>query len=66
MPKNFRQIQKILIKNGFKEQANRGKGGHRFFYNPTTNKKVTVPSHSGDIGIGLEKTIWKQAGLNIQ
>lgn len=64
MSKNFRQIRKILLQNGFNELSKRGKGGHIMFHNPTTGRKVTIPSHSKDIGIGLEKEIWKQAGLN--
>ncbi|MGV2876421.1 type II toxin-antitoxin system HicA family toxin [Macrococcus capreoli] len=63
MPKTYRQIRKILLKHGFIELSRRGKGGHVMFYNPTNKRKVTLPSHSGDVGLGLEKAIWKQAGL---
>lgn len=66
MPKNFRQIRRILLKNGFIEMPKRGKGGHIMFFNPVTKRKLTLPSYSKDIGVGLEKEIWKQAGLDNQ
>lgn len=36
------------------------------FFNPVTKRKLTLPSHSKDVGVGLEKEIWKQAGLDDQ
>ena len=61
MPKTVRQIMKILTKNGFVEKGQRG--SHIKMYNKETNKTAIVPNHKGDVKLGTEKSIWKQAGL---
>lgn len=61
MPKTVREVLKILKKNGFvKIDQN---GSHMKMYNPETKKTTMVPNHKGDIPIGTEKNIWRQAGL---
>ncbi|KAF1297325.1 toxin HicA [Enterococcus sp. JM4C] len=62
MPKTAREVLKILKKNGFiKINQN---GSHIKMYNPKTNKTAIVPIHIGDIPLGTERNIWKQANLN--
>lgn len=61
MPKSAREILNILKKNGFKKIDQNG--SHIKMYNSATKKTTIVPSHSGDVPIGTEKNIWKQAGL---
>lgn len=61
MPMTAREMRKYLEINGF--ILSRTKGSHMFFENPKTNKKTTVPNHSGDLKKGLENAILKQAGL---
>ncbi|EOH95773.1 hypothetical protein UAY_03199 [Enterococcus moraviensis ATCC BAA-383] len=61
MPKSAREIVKILKKNGFvKTDQN---GSHVKMYNPITHHTTIVPMHTGDVPIGTENAIWKQAGL---
>ena len=56
-----REIEKILLKNGFflKRQA----GSHRIFYNPKTERLVVVPFHSREIPRGTLKSIIRQSDL---
>lgn len=61
MPKSVREVLKILKKSGFEKVDQNG--SHIKMYNPTTKKTTIVPNHKGDIPIGTEKNIWKQAGL---
>lgn len=61
MPKTVREVVKILKKNGFyKVDQN---GSHMKFFNSQTKRTTIVPNHKGDIPIGTENNIWKQAGL---
>lgn len=61
VPKTVREVVKILKKNGFNKIDQNG--SHMKFYNRETKRTTMVPSHKGDIPIGTEKEIWKQAGL---
>lgn len=61
MPMTAREMRKYLESQGF--VLKRTKGSHMFFENVETNKKTTVPNHSGDLKKGLENAILKQAGL---
>lgn len=56
-----REIEKILLKNGF--YAARQTGSHRIFYNSKTEKVVAVPFHSGDLARGTTRSIIKQSDL---
>lgn len=62
MPKTAREIIKILKQNGFVQVKNNA-GSHQKYFNPETNRTVSVPVHSGDIKTPTEKSIFKQAGL---
>ena len=52
---------KLLKKNGFVEV--RQVGSHKQFVNKETGRKTTVPFHVGDLTIGTEQSILKQAGI---
>ncbi|MDO7864841.1 type II toxin-antitoxin system HicA family toxin [Brochothrix thermosphacta] len=52
---------KLLKKNGF--VAISQSGSHIKMYNEKTNRRTIVPNHKGDVPIGTEKAILKQAGL---
>lgn len=59
MPKTYRQIVKILQKNGF-EKINQN-GSHVKMYNQKTNKTTIVPKHGGkDIPLGIFLTQRKE------
>lgn len=62
MPMTSKEMIKFLKKNGF-EVIRTSKGSHYQLKNPTTNRRTTVPYHSGTLGKGLENEILKQAGL---
>ena len=54
---------KLLLENGFFYK--RAKGSHQLFYNPVTNKTVTVPMHGGkDMKKGTFLSVLKQAGID--
>ena len=61
MPMTPKDLEKILIKNGFVFQ--RQKGSHRIFYNEETKRRVVVPMHAKDLKVGTEQRILKDAGL---
>ena len=61
MPKTVRQILKILRKDGW--YVVNQEGSHIQLKHPTKQGKVTVPNHNGDISLGTEKSIYKQAKL---
>lgn len=55
---------KILMENGFSQVSGGGKGSHRKFLNPVTNKTAIVPHHlNDDLGAGIWNKILKDAGL---
>lgn len=61
MPMTPKEIEKLLEKNGFVFQ--RQKGSHRVFYNPETERRAVVPMHAKDLKKGTEQRILKDAGL---
>lgn len=61
MPMTPKEMEKMLRQNGFQEI--RQNGSHKFFENPETIKRTTVPHHSKTLDKGLEQAILKQAGL---
>ena len=61
MPMTPRQMVKLLQKNGFVRITQNG--SHLKLFNKITQKTVIVPLHNKDLGIGLEQSILKQAGL---
>lgn len=61
MPKTAKEMEKIILKDGWKYVGS--DGSHRHYKHPTKPGKVTIPFHSGDLGIKTENSIRKQAGL---
>ncbi|MDO8686087.1 MAG: type II toxin-antitoxin system HicA family toxin [Clostridiales bacterium] len=59
----FREILKVLFKDGWQIIEGRTKGSHIQLKHPIKAGKVTVPSHKGDIAAGTLNSILKQAGL---
>lgn len=61
MPIRPRDMEKEILKAGwvFKSQH----GSHKQYVHPTKPGKVTIPFHSKELGIAVEKSIRKQAGL---
>ena len=58
----FRELEKILIKDGWYFVAK--KGSHNHYKHPTKTGKVTVPNHgSKDLHPDTVRSIKKQAGL---
>ena len=57
----FREIEKILLKDGWVFKS--AKGAHYQYSHPIKPGKITVPRHSGDIAPVIVKVILKQAGL---
>lgn len=61
MPMTAKEMEKLLLSNGFIFQ--RQKGSHRIFYNPDTKRTAVVPMHSKDLKTGTEQKVLKDAGL---
>ena len=56
---------KILSRLGFREA--RSKGSHHFFFNSTTKKTATVPTHGNEyLGIGILKEILRDIELPME
>ncbi len=60
MPTTARKIEKLVLKNGF--HLTHQTGSHRH-YTDGKGHYVIIPFHPGDMPIGTEKSILKQAGL---
>ena len=61
MPKSAKELEKILLENGWIHIGQ--KGSHRHYVHPDRKGKITIPFHGGTLKIGTEKEILKQAGL---
>lgn len=57
----FREIEKIILADGW--QYKTSKGSHCHYTHPVKPGKVTIPNHPGDIAPIIVKQILKQAGL---
>jgi predicted RNA binding protein YcfA (HicA-like mRNA interferase family) len=62
MPKKTRQLEREILKAGFKFEKGKGKGGHRRYKHPD-GRTVEIPFHTNEIKKGTELAILKQAGL---
>lgn len=60
---NFREIIRILRKDGWVIIEARSRGAHIQLKHPVKKGKVTIPQHKGDIAPGTLNSILKQAGL---
>lgn len=57
------ELVRKLNEHGFQELRT-GKGSHRQFWNPTTQKVVTIAVHTKkEVGAGLLNRILKDAGI---
>ncbi len=63
-PLKPREVEKILLKNGF--IVNVSKSSHRQYFNPQTKAHTTVPFHSKDLPIGTLRSIVRQSQLPIE
>ena len=61
MPKLAKELEKILIENGWILIGQ--KGSHRHYKHPAKPGKITIPFHGGSLKPGTEREIMKQAGL---
>jgi predicted RNA binding protein YcfA (HicA-like mRNA interferase family) len=59
----YREIVNLLKKFGF-EFYRQAAGSHEIWYNPQTNRFITIPNHTGDMPEGTLRAILKQAGIN--
>jgi len=57
----FREIEKILLSNGWYFVDARG--SHKHYKHPQRQGKITIPCHRGDLDKRTAKTILKQAGI---
>ncbi len=57
----FRELEKILIKDGWVLKAI--KGSHYHYIHSEKPGKITIPNHKGDVKKGTAEGILKQAGL---
>lgn len=57
----FREIEKIILTDGWKFKNTRG--SHFYYVHPQKQGKVTIPNHPGDLDPRTVKSILKQAGL---
>ena len=57
----FKELEKILISNGWYLYDT--KGSHKHYKNKDIPGKITIPKHGGDIKVGTLNAILKQAGL---
>ena len=51
MPMTPKQMEKLLIENGFRHVG--GNGSHRKYVNDATGRRTIVPFHSKDLKKGL-------------
>ena len=57
------ELVRKLKEHGFEERRT-GKGSHRQFWNPTTQRVVTIAVHTKkEVGAGLLNRILKDAGI---
>ncbi|MGE0087574.1 MAG: type II toxin-antitoxin system HicA family toxin [Desulfococcaceae bacterium] len=59
----YRQIIKRLKSLGFRFDRHAA-GSHEIWFNPLSNRYVTVPNHSGDMPEGTLRAILKQANIS--
>ena len=61
MPMTADEMIKLLEANGFVYVSSNG--SHRKYRHKVTGRMVIVPYHKGDLSLGTERSIKKQAGL---
>jgi mRNA interferase HicA len=61
MPITPKMFIRILLKQGFELKSTNG--SHRKFENPITKRTVIVPYHNRTLPLGLERQLYKDAGI---
>jgi len=61
---SYRKIVSLLKKLGFVFYR-QAAGSHEIWYNPKTNRFITIPNHTGDMPEGTLRAILKQAGISV-
>ena len=64
IPLKPREVEKILLDNGFR--VNVSKSSHKQYFNPNTRAHTTVPFHSTEIPVGTLRSIVRQSQLQIE
>lgn len=66
MPRKVKDLLKRIQKDGWRLVAQ--KGSHRQFKHPTKPGRVTISGHkdSDDVSLDMEKSILRQAGLELE
>jgi predicted RNA binding protein YcfA (HicA-like mRNA interferase family) len=53
----------ILKKHGFSEKPQKSGTSHRKYFNPTTNRRATIPFHNEELTSGTLASIIRQSGI---
>ena len=61
MPKRPREMEREILNDGWYFVAQ--EGSHKHYKHPIKKGKVTIPFHSRELSIIVERSIRKQAGL---
>ncbi|MFD1466109.1 type II toxin-antitoxin system HicA family toxin [Lapidilactobacillus mulanensis] len=62
MPMKPEKLEKLVLRQGFKLVANKGKGSHRRYQHPD-GRTTEINFHSKEIRKGTQEKIFKQIGL---
>jgi predicted RNA binding protein YcfA (HicA-like mRNA interferase family) len=57
----FRELEKIILRDGWKHKNT--VGSHHHYVHETKPGKVTIPKHGGDVTPKVISFVMKQAGL---
>jgi predicted RNA binding protein YcfA (HicA-like mRNA interferase family) len=57
----FREVEKIILDDGWFKVSSRG--SHNHYKHKSKPGKVTIPNHPGEIDKPIVNSIFKQAGL---
>jgi mRNA interferase HicA len=61
----YREVARKLARLGCQEVPRRGRGTHRKWRNPATNRSTVVPDHGGkDLKLGTLRAAVRQLGLD--
>lgn len=61
MPKKPREMEREIIRDGWFLVSQ--EGSHRHYKHPKKKGKVTIPFHSRELSLIVERSIRKQSGL---
>ena len=60
----YREIIRRFKRFGFAFDRHAA-GSHEIWYNPATNRYITIPNHSGSMPEGTLRAIIRQSGLSV-